>query len=78
MDRQYVLIKYTYVYEDHDNSSYGIAAVEKYDDTEIVVEAYPDLTRDMESVKKLVHDCNQLKLDLIHLKDVVEDFVATL
>ena len=41
-------------------------------------EEYRDIGTDRSSVKALVKRCNELRLDPIHLKDVVEDFITSL
>ena len=38
-------------------------------------EQFEDISVDGESVKRLCKLCNELKLDKIHFKDVVEDFI---
>jgi hypothetical protein len=37
---------------------------------------FKNISLDKESVKQLVERCNCLKLEKIHLRDVVEDFIA--
>ena len=53
---------------------YGIAAVTMNDGVEIILQSFVDLSSDRRSVEKLVRLCNELKLSLYHLPDVVEDF----
>lgn len=54
---------------------YGIAAVVDYDEVTVILDSFVDLGVCRKSVEKLVQLCNALGLDLVHLQDVVEDFV---
>ena len=53
---------------------YGIAAVTMNDGIEIILQSFVDLSSERRPVAKLVRLCNELKLSLCHLPDVVEDF----
>ena len=53
---------------------YGIAAVTMNDDIEVILQSFVDLSSERRPVAKLVRLCNELKLSLCHLPDVVEDF----
>ena len=53
--------------EERDYIGYGIRCGDR---------VLPDLSLSREKVEKLVESCNQLQLSLIHLSDVVEDFLA--
>lgn len=54
--------------------TYGIA--EAYFE-EVDREEYHDICTDREAVSALVEKCNELSLEPIHLKDVVEDFLIS-
>ena len=54
--------------------AFGIAAIESVNKT--VLESYPDLSINFDLVENLVNTCNRLELSIIHLRDVVEDFLA--
>lgn len=59
-------------------TSYGIAAYADADEDSLatIVAFIPDIISDKQSLSELVLLCNRLKLSLIHLNDVVEDFLA--
>ena len=50
---------------------YGISAIDP--DTLKAKDSIPDVFFDKEKAEAFVALCNSLKLDLIHLRDVVED-----
>lgn len=58
--------------------SYGIAAYSntESDGTSTVVASVHDITDEKERLEELVDRCNRLKLSVIHLLDVVEDFLV--
>lgn len=58
--------------------SYGIAAYAdaEEDGTATIVAAVHDVTADRQALSGLVELCNRLELSLIHLNDVVEDFLV--
>ena len=58
--------------------SYGISAfdTDEKDDMSTIVASVHDITDDRESLTGLVKRCNMLKLSLVHLNEVVEDFLS--
>lgn len=58
--------------------TYGIAAYAdaENDGTATVLQSINDITSDREKIQALVETCNRLKLSIIHLRDVVEDFLV--
>lgn len=58
--------------------TYGIAAYSsaEADGTATVIASVHDITNDKEKLSKLVDTCNRLELSVIHLYDVVEDFLV--
>ena len=58
--------------------SYGIAAYAdaEIDGTATVIASVHDVTDDKERLTNLVDLCNELKLSVCHLSDVVEDFLT--
>lgn len=58
--------------------SYGIAAYAnaEEDGTAIVLRSIHDITSDREKLQALVKACNLSKLSVIHLRDVIDDFLA--
>ena len=59
-------------------TSYGIAAYADIDGdgTATIVASVHDITSDKSRLTELVHQCNRLGLSLIHLDDVIEDFLS--
>lgn len=59
-------------------TSYGIAAYADIDEDGIatVVASVHDITSDKHKLAELVRKCNQLGLSVVHLNDVVEDFLT--
>lgn len=74
MNQTYLCIKSVYGNE----HTYGVSSATTYDGQTILIETFPDLCGDRKSVERLADLCNKLHLDAIHLKDVVEDFLAYL
>ena len=58
--------------------SYGIAAYSnpETDGTGAVIASIHDISEDKEKLSKLVQTCNCLKLSVVHLRDVIEDFLG--
>lgn len=77
-------ITYGIVKEEHicgktSRISYGVAAYStvETDDSATVLEVINDISSDEQSIVDFVEKCNNLKLSLYHLKDAVEDFIAS-
>ena len=75
---KYIVLKNTYINGDAIRVGYGIAAVEAYDGVTTVLESIDDISPDIAPVERLVELCNLHKLEVVHLKDVVDDFLVTL
>ena len=58
--------------------AYGIAVYSKpeIDGTATVLTSVNDITPDRAKLEELVQICNRAELSLIHLKDVINDFLA--
>ena len=67
-----------YVIGESRRVAYGIAAYAdaETDQTSTIVASVNDISSDREAVEKLVELCNSLELDVVHLNDVVEDFLG--
>ena len=74
MKQHYVSICSTF----EDVQTYGIAFVQKQNGRYVITESYIDLCADNKKVDNLVNTCNDLKLDPIHLQDIVADFLTEL
>ena len=59
-------------------TSYGIAAYSnsETDGTATVIASVHGISEDKEKLLKLVQTCNCLELSVIHLRDVIEDFLG--
>lgn len=76
MKVKYIMTKNTYSDNETERVGYGIAAVKKERGNQTVVQVYNDMSAEYEKVKGLVRLCNKGRLSLIHLPDVVEDFIT--
>jgi hypothetical protein len=76
----YALVEEKYEGENNDNRiSYGIVACSNIetDGTSTIVASVRDITNDKKRICALIKRCNNLNLSVIHLNDVVEDFLAS-
>ena len=72
------MIKSTYKNGAAKRIAFGIAAVEEYDGIITILESISDISPNIKAVKRLVKLCNDQQLALIHFRDVVSDFLATI
>lgn len=75
MSIKYIIVQNKYYYEDLSMSSFGIAVAEEYNGVVTILKTFADLSPNFADVKELVRLCNEQKLDLIHLDDVINDFI---
>ena len=75
---KYIVVKNEYIDGENTRVSYGIAAIENCDGVDCVLESVSDIFSDFYEVETLVNVCNVEELDPIHIKDVVNDFLANL
>lgn len=52
--------------------TYGIGVLRE----DVMIYAVPDISTNFDEVKALVRRCNEGNLSLIHLRDIVEDFIS--
>lgn len=78
MNVTYAVTEETYALGDESRTYYGIVAYASAEQngTATIVASVHDITSDKQRLKKLVDDCNRLELSIIHLPDVVEDFIS--
>ncbi len=74
---QYIIVEQRIGEGDTMRISYGIAAAIVYDECIQVLHCFYDLSTERAPVQELVQTCNALELDVLHLSDVVDDFMAT-
>lgn len=74
----YGIIEEKYIIDDTVRTSYGIAAYAdpKEDGGATVISSAHDITTDKHKLSELISICNQQELSVIHLSDVIEDFIA--
>ena len=75
MNYKYVLTETTYHNGEHTRTSYGIAVISTEDDVTVLC-SIEDITDEQDKVAKLVELCNAEKLEIEHLRGVVEDFLC--
>ena len=75
MNYKYVLTETTYHNGEHTRTSYGIAVISTEDNI-TVLSSVEDISDDREELAKLVELCNEEKLEVEHLQNVVEDFLC--
>ena len=73
MEHKYIAVENKY--DGTSRLSFGIAYAEIYDNVTTVIKTIPNITCDKKVIERLVHLCNELGLSIIHLEDVVEDFL---
>lgn len=71
---KYIVTRTTYLGETQ-HTGYGIAAVEEQDGSMIVLHSISDIAPEISRIRYLAERCTALRLDPIHLRDVVEDFL---
>ncbi len=74
----YGIVQELYAIETEHRISYGIAAYTNMseDGTATIVASVRDISSDKHQVEELVNLCNHLQLSLLHLDDVIEDFLS--
>ena len=75
MNYKYVLTETTYHNGKHTRTSYGIAVISDYDNITVLC-SVEDITDEQAEIAKLVELCNEEKLEIEHLQNVVEDFLC--
>ena len=75
MNCKYVLTETTYHNGEHTRTSYGIAVISTEDNV-TVLSSVEDISDDREELANLVELCNEEKLEVEHLRGVVEDFLC--
>ena len=72
----YQVVQSTYPHISEATHIYGIAVTTNYDECIVVLSSVYEICQDFAAITRLVELCNQLRLDPIHLQDVVDDFLA--
>ena len=74
----YAVAEEKYTFGEECRTSYGIVAYSNADQdgTKTIVASVRDVTSDRDAIARLVCDCNRLEISILHLHDVVEDFLS--
>ena len=73
----YEVTEELYNFDGQSRVSYGIIAYSYAEDNSVsTITSIHDITPNKKAIEKLVDDCNRLDLSVIHLCDVVEDFLV--
>ena len=75
MNYKYVLTETTYRNGEHTRTSYGIAVISTEDNVTVLC-SIEDVTDERNELANLVELCNEEKLEIEHLRGVVEDFLC--
>ncbi len=72
----YGICKEIYFLGDKQRISYGIVIYSNAaeDETATIIASRHDVTAQYQTMKKLVDECNELKLSILQLDDVLEDY----
>lgn len=73
---KYIVVKNEYIDGENTRVRYGIAAIENCDGVISVLKSVSDISSDFCTVEKIADVCNAKELDLIHIEDVINDFLA--
>ena len=76
MEYHYVIVDSIIEDPSHSRRCYGIALVSVCEGIPSVLESFLDVSSDREQIQQLVALCNDLKIDPIHLPDVLDDYLA--
>lgn len=78
MNITYEITEETYSLDTSTRTSYGITAYADGNEngTAAIIDTVHDITSDKQALTELVALCNRLKLSTIHLRDVIDDFLA--
>lgn len=75
MKKEYVVIQNTYYYSTFTHTSYGIALAELCDDTPVVLQSVPDISKNREKVQMITDCFNKHGLDPIHFMEAIYVFI---
>ena len=75
MSIKYIIVQNKYYCENLSIVSFGMAIAEEHNGSVTILKTFADLSPNFADVEKLVRLCNEQKLDLIHLDDVINDFI---
>lgn len=68
----------THEIQDNGKETCGVEVVAEDGECRTVIQVVHDICSDEKKLEQLVNMCNKLKLDYIHLNDVIDDFLYDL
>ncbi len=77
MKTKYIVIKTTYGIDVQPVKTYGIGYAQYDGDKIVLIQTISDITQNFESIRKLTELCNSLKLEPLHLNDIIEDYISS-
>lgn len=76
MECKYIVVENVYRNGDDTIRSYGVAVGNESDGETIILKSISDIFSDIKQIERLVDVCNSLRLDPVHIQEVVSDFLA--
>ena len=76
MECKYIVAENVYRNGDDTIKSYGVAVGNESDGETIILTSISDISSDIKQIERLVDICNRLRLDPVHIQEVVSDFLA--
>jgi len=76
MTVRYAVITERYGHVNGSRDCYGLAAYADGNCEESPVAVIHDITTDQQALVHLAETCNRLQLSILHIRDIVEDFLA--
>ncbi|MBE6631634.1 MAG: hypothetical protein E7623_02910 [Ruminococcaceae bacterium] len=73
---RYILIESSFLSNGVRNTTYGIAYTDFSNGIPVILKAIPDLSTNKDRVQYLAVLCTELQLSPLHLRDVIDDFLA--
>ena len=65
----------TDIVTDEDNNKHTVYGVEALDNFENTLESFADIFFDKQKAEEFIQLCNEEKLELVHLQNVIEDII---
>lgn len=72
---QVIYILRSDVVKDEENNKYTVYGIDALDSFENVIKTVKDIFFNKQKAEDFINLCNQEKLELIHLQDVIEDIL---
>ncbi|MBQ7376862.1 MAG: hypothetical protein IJW71_00880 [Clostridia bacterium] len=76
MRSEYIVVKTHHTDREGERFGYGIALMSYGEEGIVELDLFADVSSQREDLVRLAKECNDLALAPMHLRDVVEDFIA--